>query len=87
VQLAYTLDKEDEFSRIVESLEKFIRRCTPLGARFMELVMEFARLSARIGNVRFGSGKLPKGLSEHLHARDTAEKLWLLEQLEGLQGG
>jgi hypothetical protein len=87
VQLAYALDKEDEFSRMVESLEKFIQRCTPLGARFIELVMEFARLSARIGNVRFGGGKLPKGLSEHLHARDTAEKLWLLEQLEGLQGG
>lgn len=87
VQLAYHLEKEDEFTRMVESLEKFIQRSEPLGARFIELVAGFARLAARIGHVRFDGGRLPKALATQVHQRDAAEKLWLIAQVEWLGGG
>lgn len=86
VQLAYALGKEEEFERMVESLEKFIRRSISLGVRFVELVLEFARMAGRIGHARFGGGRLPKALVEQVHTRDAAEKLWLIAQVESLQG-
>lgn len=85
VQLAFALDKEEEFERMVDSLEKFIRRATALGPRFVELVLEFARLAGRIGHARFGGGKLPQALVRQVRSRDAAEKLWLIAQVEALE--
>lgn len=84
IQLAYELDKDDEFLRQAEAMRKFIQRCESLGQRFISLVLEFVRLSERLGKARFNKGRLPKGLYDEILTCEATEKAWLIAKAQAL---
>jgi hypothetical protein len=84
VQVAYALAYEDDFFRLNETLRKFLERHPALGERFLALVKRFTQFSDSIARVRFGWNAAPSTLRSRLQKAETAEKLWLLEQVDAM---
>jgi hypothetical protein len=84
VQVAYTLGFEDDFFRLNETLRKFLERHPALGDRFLSYVKRFTQFAESLARVKFGRNAAPSTLRSRLKKAETAEKLWLLEQVDAM---
>jgi hypothetical protein len=66
VQIAYVMDKEDDFFRLNDALRKFLARHPALGERFQSLVKKFTQFADSLARVRFAHNKASSNLLQRI---------------------